>query len=165
MKRIITAILMISSLLVASKSYGQNTIVPEDLNILLGDWKGDITYVDYGTNEPFTMPAEMVIKKGKNKYQFQLFINYPKEKNANSKDKIKISKDGTRINNIDIKSIETFSDGQLQIITEYLGKDDNKKAQIRNTYNFGKTNLFFRKEVKFETSKNWIVRNEYNYAK
>ena len=165
MKDIITIILSLSIFLFTSISFGQNTVQPEILENTIGEWKGALTYLDYQTNEPFTMPVNLRIENGKNKYQFKLFLEYPKESNANSTDKIKISKDGTKINKADVISNRKISEEEFEIITKYSGKDNNKKAEIRVIYIIGKTELIIRKEVKFENTENWILRSEYKYKR
>jgi len=157
--------LMALVFLVSQVNYSQNTITPDDLQIIFGEWKGTLTYIDYGTNKPFTMPANVTVEAGKNEYQIQLLINYPKEPNANSKDKIKISKDGLLINKNKIQSRQKLADEDIEIITEYYGKDNNKKALIRNIYLLGHKRFIIRKEVKFNDSENWVMRNEYKFLK
>jgi len=167
MKNIITTILSISLsiFLFTSISFGQNTVQPEILENTIGEWKGSLTYLDYQTNKPYTMPVNLSIEHGKNKHQFKLFLEYPKETNANSTDKIKISKDGTKINKADVISNRKISEDEFEIITEYSGKDNNQKAEIRVIYIIGKAKLIIRKEVKFGNTENWILRNEYNYKR
>ena len=165
MKDIITLILSLSIFLFTSISFGQNTVQPEILENTIGEWKGGLTYLDYQTNEPFTMPVNLRIENGKNKYQFKLFLEYPKESNANSTDKIIISKDGTKINKADVISNRIISEEEFEVITEYSGKDNNKKAEIRVIYIIGKTELIIRKKVRFENTEDWILRSEYNYKR
>lgn len=165
MKNITTIIILTSTILFASISYAQNTIEPKDLNKIIGKWKGSLTYIDYGSNKPFTMPTNLLIENGKNKYQFKLLLEYPNESNANSTEKIKISKNGTTLNRNDIISVSKISNEEIKIITEYLGKDNNLKAQIRMIYIIGNTKLVIRKEVKFENIEDWTLRNEYNFSR
>ena len=165
MKNIITIILSVSIFLFTSINFGQNTVQPEILEKAIGEWKGTLTYLDYQTKEPFTMPANLRIENGKNKYQFKLSLEYPKEPKANSTDKIKISKDGTKINKANVISNRKISEEEFEIITEYLGKDNNKKTKIRIIYILGKTQLIIRKEVKLKNTENWTLRNEYNYKR
>ena len=167
MKNIITTILSISLsiFLFTSISFGQNTVQPEMFEHTIGEWKGSLTYIDYQTNEPYTMPVNLRIENGKNKYQFKLFLEYPKEPSANSTDKIKISKDGTKINKTEVISNRNISEEEFEIITKYSGKDNNEIAEIRVIYIIGKAELIIRKEVKFEKTGNWILRNEYNYKR
>ena len=118
MKNIITIILSItlSIFLFKSTSFGQITVKPEILENTIGEWKGSLTYIDYQSNEPFTMPVNLRIENGKNNYQIKLFLEYPKEPNANSTGKIKISKDGTKINKADVISNRKLSEEDLSLI-------------------------------------------------
>lgn len=140
-------------------------ISSEDLKIIIGDWAGSITYLDYNTNKPFTMPANLIVKQGKNKNRLLLYNVYPNEPKANNKEKIKVSKNGTLLNKKSVSSREELPDGQIQIKTKSTGKDDNKKALIQYTYILAKDQFIIRKEVQFENSKDWIKRSEFNYTR
>ena len=163
MKKTVSIVIIIFALLFSIKNYSQNIVTKDDLQILLGKWTGTLTYIDYGSNKPYTMPANLIVEQGKNENQILLFNNYPNEPKANSKDKIKISKNGELLDNKRVKSKEKLADNQIQIITEYFGKDNKKKALIRNIYIIGEKKFVIRKEVKFNNSEEWIVRNKYSY--
>ncbi|MBT8296992.1 MAG: hypothetical protein KJO52_01545 [Maribacter sp.] len=165
MKLFLTNIFTVFTLLISQGNYSQNTISPDDLDIISGKWKGTLTYLDYSTNKPFTMPANVSVEQGKNEYQVQLFITYPKEPNANSKDKIIISKDGALLNKSRVTSREILTNQEVKITAEYSGKDNRKKALIRNVYIFGSQRFIIRKEVKFSDSADWLMRNEYNFVR
>lgn len=163
MKKTLSIVIIIFALLFSIKNYSQNIVTKDDLQILLGKWTGTLTYIDYSSNKPYTMPANLIVEQGKNENQILLFNNYPNEPKANSKDKIKISKNGELLDNKKVKSKEKLADNQIQIITEYSGKDNKKKALIRNIYIIGEKQFVIRKEVKFNNSEEWIVRNKYSY--
>lgn len=165
MRNIYTQILIAITVLSSGINYAQDSVTPDDLKLIFGDWTGTLTYMDYTSNEPYTMPANLVVKEGKNENELLLFITYPNEPKANSKDKIRISKDGTQLNKIEVKSKQRSSNGQIEITTEYMGKDNNKKALIKNIYVLGQNQFIIRKEVKFVNSEDWLVRNEYNYSR
>jgi len=165
MKTTFPKLTFVIALFLTSLSYSQNTIQPSELDVLIGSWEGSLTYIDYGTNKPFSMPANVAIEKGKNEYQLLLAISYPKETNANSKDKIRLSKDGNKINKIAITSIERLEDGTTTIITNYDGKDNGKKAKIRNIYTLSNSVFNIRKEVKFDANQDWMMRSEYKYKR
>lgn len=143
----------------------QNKITSQDLKILIGEWTGTLTYMDYSTNEPFTMPANVTVKEGKNENQLFLFNEYPNEPQANDKSKVTISKDGKAINGNNLLSKKQLDTGETQFTTESEGKDDNKKALIRNVYVIGEKSFIIRKEVKFENKDNWLMRNEFSYTR
>jgi len=143
----------------------EKTVVPKDIEIILGDWTGSLTYIDYSSNEPYTMPADVTVKQGENKNKLTLIFKYPNEPNANSKGQISISKKGDKINKEIVVLKRELSNEQLEIITEYKGKDNKKKALIRNKYILGSKKFVIRKEVKFENSNEWIMRNEYSFER
>ena len=165
MKKRIKAVVLMYVFFLAAITSAQDSISPENLTVLLGKWTGTLTYLNYSDGTPFTMPAELDVKKGKNKYQLILFTSYPKEPNANSKGMIKLSKDGTLLNKEPIISIEQLENEEVHVITEYKGKDNHKKALIKNIYTLGKNRLVIRKKVKFEDKDTWLTRNEYQYTR
>ena len=168
-----TKVLIVFCVLLSFKNYAQQAITEtseqtlnsKDLEILFGDWTGSLTYIDYNSNKPYSMPANLTVKQGKNKNQLVLNFIYPNEPNANSKDKIVVSKKGDKLNGKAVKSKQKLSNGQVQFITEYDGKDNNNKAIIRNVYILGSKQFVIRKEVKFEKSNDWLKRNEYNFER
>ena len=50
----------------------ENTVGPGDIEIILGDWTGSLTYIDYSSNEPYRMPADVTVKQDKNKNKLTL---------------------------------------------------------------------------------------------
>lgn len=156
---------IVLSFSLGSVLYAQNTISSDNLSSIHGSWEGSLTYMDYGTNQPYTMPANVEVKPGKNNYQILLFFSYPNEANANSKDKIKISKDGLFIDKAPVTFKQVLDDNSLQVTTESVGKDNNKKALIKTIYVLGKDRFIIRKEVKFLGSDEWLVRNEYSFKR
>jgi len=160
-KSMILPMLLILSLSV----YSQTKINSDDLKLVIGTWEGDITYLDYQSNKPFTMPANLVVKQGKNENSLILNNIYPNEPKANTSDKIKITKNGVLLNKKMVISREELENGQLQIQTEYKAKDAGRNAVIRNTYSMGSVIFIITKEVKFEKTADWIKRSEFKYAR
>ncbi len=146
-------------------SYSQQSIPIDDLKLIVGEWTGTITYLDYQTNEPFTMPANLIVEHGKKEGILILNNIYPNEPKANNTEKIKLTNDGTVLNNIPIASREKTDDGQVRIQAQHEAKDDNKNALIRYTYLIGSDQFVIRKEVQFDESTAWIKRSEFNYQK
>ena len=173
MKNSSNKLLIVIALLCACQIYAQQesikssekNVLPEDLKMLLGDWSGSLTYMDYSSDKPYTMPANLKVKHGKNKYQFTLLFMYPNEPKANSKGKIMVSKNGEELNKKSVKSKQVLPNGQIQITTEYDGKDNNKNALIRNLYVLGSHQFVIKKEVKFKNSDEWLMRNEYHFER
>lgn len=161
MKFILTAIILTFSL----SCYGQTKITSEDLKLAIGNWEGSITYLDYQSNKPFTMPANLLVKQGKNENSLVLNNSYPNEPKANNSDKIRIAKNGLLLNKNEVTSREELENGGIQIQTEHEAKDDGRKALIRYTYSIGSNVFTIRKEVQFEELADWIERSEFTYTR
>ncbi len=160
-------IICLSSNILAQKILNpeKTAIEISDIQNMLGTWTGTLTYLDYTSNNPYTMPCGLVIKTKKENRKLNLYYTYPNEPKANSKGKLKISKDKFRLNGKTIISRSTLSDETTQIVTRYSNKDgnDRKKALIRNSYIIGIDKLIIRKEVQFEGTTEWLKRNEFNF--
>ena len=148
-------------------SYSDSTITSKDLKNLAGYWEGSLTYLDYSSNKPFSMPANIVVKDFKNSNLIICSLIYPKEPNANALDTIFISKDGRLLNNAAITFKRRFNNDSLQVVTEIRGNDgnDNKAAIIRHTYMLGRNSYSVKKEVQFAGQTAWILRNEYRFKR
>ena len=161
MKFITTNLFLLFSLSI----YSQPQITTEDLKTIVGSWEGSITYLDYRTNKPFTMAANLIVQKGKDENNLVLNNLYPNEPKANNSDKIKATKNGTFLNRHLVTTREELDNGQIQIQTEHKGKDDNKKALMRYTYLISKNLFLIRKEVQFDEVGGWIKRSEFSYKR
>jgi hypothetical protein len=130
-----------------------------------GKWEGALTYLDYGSGKPFSMPANIAIS-GKGK---QLFFenSYPDEPEANETDTVTIASKGTIFDGEKVVSKRKLADGNLEIITEIRGVDgnDSKPARMRHTYTLGTNVYVVRKDVLFEEETKWIMRHEFRYEK
>jgi hypothetical protein len=142
-------------------------VLPGDLATLIGEWEGTLTYLDYTTNQPYTMPANLVVRPGRNENQLKASHSYPSEPQANENFTFRISRDGSKFNRDRVSSREVLPDGQIRIITTHRAKDGNERqmALIRFTYTIGPTEFGVRKEVQFVGTTDWIMRNEYRYQK
>jgi hypothetical protein len=136
----------------------------KDFKPVFGQWKGSLTYLDYSSGKPYSMPANVTISKDKkNDHRLILALQYPDEPKANENDTLVISNDGLQIDGAKIVSKEKTSIGLLQIITEKQGVDgnDNRKAVVKHIYTISKKVLSIRKEVRFDGEEKFIMRNEY----
>ena len=160
-----TNLLFASFLFFSLSGIAQSSVTVEEFQILLGKWEGTLTYIDYTSNTPYSMPANVTVTEGKNKNQLVLLNEYPNEPKANGKGKINFSKNGQALNGSDLISRENLENGDLELVTESMGKDNNEKALIRIVYVIGKDRFIMRKEVKFENSESWLQRNEFSYRR
>ena len=154
------------ALVISLNVVGQDPVLKaKELEPLIGEWTGSLTYINYGSGEPYTMPAKLSVAPGKKDEQFTLLYQYPKEPKANRTGKIVLSKNGRQVNKKPLTSVEQLDNGLLQVITESTGRDDNRKATIRNIYILGAEEFIIRKEVQFENTEAWLTRNEYSFKR
>ena len=160
---------LIISLLISTICIAQNIfkIIQKDFEKLSGTWQGSLTYLDYSSGKPYTMPADIEIKRFDKTNKFIFSNIYPDELSANSMDTLSVSTDGKYIANELVKSRRKLRNGDIEIITEDFGKDgnENKPATFRHTYIFGATTYKNRKDVRFTGETKWINRHEYSYKK
>lgn len=161
MKTIITFFISIAILSFAQAQQKVNISDFESLHNT--DWTGEIMYVNYSDSKKVTLPTTLKIQVKNNNLIFK--TNYTTEKSANSKNSIKLRKDGTYLGNEKIIRVQKSTDGSMEIETMYEGKDDNKDATIYITYFFNDTQLSMKKEVEFKDTSEKFVRNQYTYTK
>lgn len=156
--------LIVSAMCTAQISFKN---IQKDFYKLSGTWKGSLTYLDYSTGKPYTMPADLEIKRIGMTNKFVFSNSYPKETSANSSDTLAVSTDGKYIDGELIKSRRKLPNGDIEIITEEYGKDgnDNKPATFRHTYTLGATTYQHRKDVQFTGKTEWLNRHEYSYKR
>ena len=137
----------------------------DDLHFLINDWKGTLTYIDYKSGKPYTMPANMSFQKLSDTELLAQHI-YPDEPKANSVDTFVIGKLGKFFNENKIIKVEHLPNNGIEITTQVKGKDgnDNKPALLKHIYTITEHTFTNRKEVKFIGSKNWQLRNEYKFS-
>ncbi len=141
--------------------------IQKDFYELSGTWEGYLTYLDYSSGKPYSMPANVEIKRMSTTNKFVFSNIYPNETSANSIDTISISADGKYIDKELVKSRRTLPNGDIEIITEEFGEDgnDNRPATFRHTYTFSPTTFKNRKDVQFTGETEWINRHEFSYKK
>ncbi|MPT32660.1 MAG: hypothetical protein E2600_13565 [Chryseobacterium sp.] len=169
MKQLKSILIIGFCLLIATLTQAQkkSSRLINDFMKVEGNWTGQLTYLDYSSGKPYTMSAELEIKRISNTNEFLFVHTYPKEKSANKTDTITISKDGQYIGKEKLVSRTKLPKGNMRIITEKEGKDgnDGKKATIRQTYILGNTSFSTQKDVLFSGETTWIKRHEYVYKK
>ena len=153
------------SLLFSYNSLAQTTISASDFKSAIGSWSGTLTYINYSDGEPFSMPVELRIVPIEETNNFTFYFSFPDEPHANSEEIFSISDGGTMLNGEPVISKRLLEDGNLEIVTESFGTDDNKPATIRETYIIGADVFITKKEVLFTDQEDWINRNEFNFKK
>jgi hypothetical protein len=155
---------LIALMLAMSIGLGAQSI-PADLfdELLQPGWTGELTYLDYSRNKEVKIPVNMEVTKIK-EGTYQIAYTYPDEPKANSKAKIRISDDGSKLAGKKITSVDD-SNGWWIITSEYKGSDNNEKAWLRITWTIGPDTFATKKEVKYKGDTEYFMRNEYNFSR
>ena len=165
MNRLLIALLFSSGLAFIHNS---PTVSIKNFKPAFGKWKGTLTYLDYSSGRPYTMPANVIISRdNNNEHQLILAFEYPDEPKANGNNTLIISNDGLQIDGAAVVSKKKTSEGFLEIVTEKDGIDgnDNRKAVLKHIYTIGKKMFSNRKEVRFDGEEKFILRNEYKMSR
>lgn len=145
-----------------------NKVNIKDFAPSFGKWKGSLTYLDYKTGKPFSMPANVTLTKSEtNANQLILAYEYPNEHKADGNDTLTISDGGLQLDNGKIISKQTQANGTIEIITEENGKDgnDHKSAIIKMTYLVGKDHFSIQKDVQFTGETKFIQRDIFSFKR
>ena len=133
----------------------------KELSNSLGNWEGNLTYLDYSSGKPYTMSANIKISLTENKNGYIMGYEYPKEPQANSKDTTFVH--DNLFGKDKIIEFKKATNNGFIFVTEIEGEDgnDHKKATLRHTYKLKSNTYSIIKDVKFEGTDKWIKRNEY----
>ncbi|WP_297692239.1 hypothetical protein [uncultured Eudoraea sp.] len=154
---------LVLCLLVTSSSFGQPRVTISDFeNLNNTQWSGSLMYINYGDGKEVTLRSKMQILIEGNKILTN--IQYPDEPKANSRESIKIKKNGTYLDNEEIieKKLEM---GTMKLVTRYRGKDNNKLAVIYKTYNISENEYTVEKKVDYLNTEQKTLRNRYRYKR
>ncbi len=137
----------------------------EDFRLIAGSgWKGHLSYLDYSSKALSKIPVEIQVDEP-NGRTLGYSIRYPGETQYNSREKIELSRDGRKLNGGLIVARKRDENGDLTLVTIYQGKDDNRRADIRETYTIGGTAFSISKEVRFEGASDYFLRNRYSLVR
>jgi hypothetical protein len=143
------------------------TVKPEDFRTLTGGrWMGTLVYVDYRSNKEVSIPSNLTVAEAKGEDPTWIFeYEYPDEPKANSKENVKLAKNGTSINDETVVERASLDGGLLRVVTERRGKDNDRDALIRYTYTIGQSSFSIKKEVRPEGSTKFFERNRYSWRR
>lgn len=140
-------------------------VTMDELKCLEGDnWEGSLSYLNYGSDKRSSIPVRLAVKV-MDENSLQYAIQYPGEEDHNAKERLKLSSDGTHINDYIITSREQTADGTLILTTEGKGRDDNRSAEVQVVYSVAADRFSIRKNIRFESSEAYFNRNEYSFQR
>jgi hypothetical protein len=164
-KQLLLAIVLIGTTCNLSAQNKTTTFKISDLSGSLGKWSGSLTYLDYTSGKPYTMPADIIISFAVNPEGYIMTYEYPNEPKANEVDTTYL-----KDHNFGKEKVVQFNkktSGEFTLVTAYEGTDgnDNKKAVLRHTYTLEGNSFSIKKDVQFKGTSKWIKRHEYLLTK
>jgi len=136
----------------------------QDFFAIEGEWVGTLTYTDYSSGMPTVIAANAsVTLTSDNRIGYTII--YPGEPWEDSESTMAISRDGRLLDGQVVSERITAEDGTLIVTTRYRGEDDNRPAAIRQTYGLSKMNFYIRKDVQFDDSDTYLLRNIYEFTR
>jgi uncharacterized membrane protein YphA (DoxX/SURF4 family) len=143
----------------------QPAVQLEDLKKLEGNWKGVLTYKDYSRGNEVMIPCNLAVKLKDDMKLIQMAYDYPEESSHNSKDEIRISSNGTRINGEKLIDRTVDASGNTKLIIEMRGEDGSKPAIIKRIIEVSDSSFTMTKVVQYMTTGETFVRNQYRWNK
>lgn len=166
-KPVVTAILVIVLFVnpvLAQPGNQKNKTTIKDFKPLSGKWKGSLTYLDYSSNKPVSIPANTLFEMVSDS-SFDQFIYYTDEPHKNADSRYTIRENGTMLN--EMKLVERKADkGKLWLVFEYWGPDgnDNRMATMQQVMQVSKKELIITKKVKYDGEEHYIQRHQYHFT-
>lgn len=138
---------------------------PEDFRVLAGSgWSGHLSYLDYSSESRSQIPVEIQIDEpGRRTLGYS--VRYPGEEQYNSKEKLKFSRDGRKLDGGLIIARERNDNGDLTLVTASEGKDNNRSADIRVTYTITSKTFSISREIRIEGESEFFLRNQYSLTR
>lgn len=107
----------------------QETILTaKELSLLQGNWEGTLTYLDYTSGKPYTMPANLKVQQMESTRKFLLFNVYLNETSA-SVDTLILSEDGKTLNKNKVVRQENYRMEALRLLPKLPVKMATTKSR------------------------------------
>lgn len=143
----------------------------KNLKELAGNWSGELIYLDYGDDKSkITLKVKTQNIWTKTNLKRDVVFTEPNGKEIKSSSAMTIGDDKrTLIEDKDswrvVKNIFDGDKKQRTIVLETNGSDNNKKALIRKTMVIGRGEYTITKEVRYEGTNDFFVRNEFRFTR
>ncbi len=168
MKYSILIILVLVSVLCTAQVV---TISPSELEQMTGQWEGTLTYTDYRDDTATsTLKCKMNGAWTGKKGIINIGFTEPNGEVIYDKSSLKLLKQGKRMKfENKVYEIDSFeqneNSGGWELSMSRSGKDNNRKAKIKQRISYSATVLAITKEVKYDNTANFFVRNTYLFKR
>ncbi len=125
-------------------------------------WTGTLTYLDYSTSRKVSIPSTLLVTPVEGEpLSFTFDYQYPDEPHARSASTLAITAAGREFAGERIVERRGSANGPLILVMEKNGRDNDREALIRHTYQIESGRLSIRKEVRYTGTTQFLLRNEY----
>jgi len=168
---ILFAAALLSIGLLLSSASAQVKVKNKELKKLAGNWNGELEYLDYQNDKSKTrlkLRSANTVKDGRVSQEI-IYIE-PNGKEVKSGGWFALSPDGTQI--VEEKMKWTITSNSFdkksktrRIVYETQWKDNDRDADLRVTMIIGENEFSVTKEVRYENTADFFVRNTHRYTK
>lgn len=168
---VLLAVALLSIGMLLSSVSAQVTVKNKELKNLAGNWEGELEYLDYQNDKSKTrlkLRSVNTVKDGKVS-QAIVYIE-PNGKEVKSGGAFALSPDGREIVEEKIKWTITKNSFDKKaktraIVYETKWKDNDRAAELRETMIVGENEFSVTKEVRYENTADYFVRNTHRYKR
>ncbi len=134
------------------------------------DWKGTLTYLDYGTQQTVTLNTAL---RGQMNRADCLILKFdyqePNKTHVFGTDTLIVAPNGTHLRwdgtDFTVQAKQWFPDHLLRLVLEGPGQDNNHPVTIRKTVLLGTRQFAMRKQVRLEGDTAFVQRNAYKFTR
>ena len=134
------------------------------------DWRGTLTYLDYGTHKPVVLNTGVRGEMNSvNRIILRFDYEEPNKTHVFGTDTLTVAPDGTHVHwdgtDFAVKAKQWLPNQTLRLVLEGAGQDDNRPVTIRKTLVLNQHLLTIRKQVQFAADTAFIQRNGYQFTR
>lgn len=142
--------------------------LPTDFDGLIGPmWRGTLTYLDYTSGKPTTIPSSLAVTKD-GPGAWKVAFGYDDEPHSNAASVLRVIDDGAALLNGDTRErvvLRRAGSDEVAVTTEFTGTDNDRPATIRKMYTVAAGEASLRKMVRFDGEAEFITRHEYRWRR
>lgn len=141
----------------------------KDLKGLTGNWAGQLVYTDYSDDKTqVTLPTKLEVVDMNDSVALNFTYMEPNGKTVMDKGSLRTYEEGKKLwyDGFEFDILAVRRNGErLIVIAEREGPDNNKQADIRETFVIGPMVFYIKKEVKYEGTDKFFTRNGMQFKK
>ncbi len=144
-------------------------IILEQFSRTQGDWDGFMEYTDFSDNKTkFALPAKCTTTFDGEKWVYEVQYDEGNGELVGGGGECELNGDGTKLDNNgivwNITNVQEKGD-TVRILMETNGKDNRKKATLRQIFDVTSTTFSITEEVKYLDATDYFVRNKHLFRK